>query len=124
MESGNWNPRKPDVERFTEGDCHIFARALHKLTGWPIHTFGRRDHPYGGDVHAFCVLPDGRIADIEGVRDAKDFCADWHYSFKVSAHHPRPWSDIRHWWGGPAFGPYSYRRARIVAERLLESYGL
>ena len=57
---------------FTQGQCHSFARALHRLTGWPLYVLGRPDPDKQrtsaselGD-HVVCRHPDGRFVDIEG----------------------------------------------------------
>jgi hypothetical protein len=64
-----------DHTRFTEGDCHILARAIHDATGWPMATFtARDDRPTD---HAFVQMPDGRYLDIEGVKSYRDMVKVW-----------------------------------------------
>jgi hypothetical protein len=102
-----------DVHRFTQGDCHIFARALNKATGWPIHTF----RSWGGtDMHAFVRAPDGRCVDIQGFTRVTAFKCRW--GLRNIA--PIDWKDLRDEWGGPNFGDHSYRRAKQLVPLVLE----
>lgn len=122
MGSTDWNPRNADVDRFTTGDCHIFALAVHKLTGWPIATFDY-EHDPTGSIHAFNIMPDGRLIDVEGIHDPNEFVKQWKRwgAKRFSKQH---WPTMRKSWQGPQFGQYSYARARVVAKRLLEHHGV
>ncbi len=117
MTPTRWNPRKDDISRFTEGDCHVFAAAVHRLTGWPIHVFNDEGTPY---LHAFVVAPDGKAVDIMGVRSMEDLLNEWgeleHLHYK--------WEDLKLEWGANTYGAYSVKRARLMARRLLEHHGL
>ena len=110
--------RPPDYVRFTQGDCHIFARAVNKLTGYPIYCFvapagsGYDEEP---DTHAFVVDPQGRAIDIEGRHEDMDaFIANWS-KWGSDQIREYSWKELRHSWGGPDFGNYSYERARQLA---------
>src|SRR4051812_23319835 len=97
-----------DIYRFTCGDCHIFAYALHRITGWPVATFVDD----GGEAitHAFCVMPDGRAADIQGLHLMRDFKRSWWKPTGVKIH-----GDLirdAEWGRRTAFGEYSRKRAR------------
>lgn len=107
-----------DHERFTEGDCHILARAIHVRTGWPIHAFV--DEAGYPDWHAFVVMPDGRALDVQGACDMEEFCERW----GQPDHAPFSWARLRRDFDGPQFGQYSYRRAGVIAERLLDSLAI
>lgn len=104
--------RPADINRFTCGDCHIFARALNKLTGWPLHGFINDDGE--PDVHAFVVRPDGKAVDIEGVHDLQTFVKRWISNDETLKLHQFQWSDFRCWCGAE-FGKHSYRRAKQLA---------
>lgn len=105
-----------DRVRFTEGDCHFLARAIHLRTGWPIHCFTEYDEP---DLHAFVVMPDGRALDVQGVCAISTMRERW----KARRHQAFTWPEIRACWPAPEFGHSTYRRARVVAERLLAEVG-
>lgn len=122
MASTDWNPRNADIDRFTTGDCHIFAKAVHSLTGWPIATFDYEYDPTGS-IHAFNIMPDGRLIDVEGVFMPKEFISKWK-QWKARSYSVQHWPTMRRSWQGPQFGHYSYRRARVVARRLLEHHGV
>lgn len=116
--------RHADVARFTAGDCHILARAIQRRTGWPIYTFHSKLEamlrPTSGGLHAFVVMPDGRALDVKGAQPLDAFCKAWREPLANAKE--TPWASIRKEWmqgEGPAFGRYSYRRAAIIAERLL-----
>lgn len=102
-----------DQGRFTQGDCHILARRLHRLTGWPLCAFG-----WGGpDLHAFVLMPDGRYLDIDGAQTEDELRERWKCTSAISEF---DLVDFRAW-GGPDFGHHSYARARAAADRLLAS---
>lgn len=113
----DWNPRRPDICRFTQGDCHVFAAALHRLTGWPIHAFDDYGEPI---LHAFVMTPDGQAADVMGIRPLQDLLEYWTWD----THSECDWRELRDCWGSDVFGPYSASRARVVAKRMLEHYGV
>lgn len=104
-----------DEQRFTEGDCHLLARRIHRLTGWPIYCFD-----YGGkpSLHAFVVMPDGRALDVEGPRTLLGMKRRW----KGPDVREFTLAQLRHW-GGAMIDRESYRRARIVADELLAQVG-
>lgn len=114
-----------DVDRFTCGDCHILARAINKLTGWPIHVFC--DEPQDGPVqhwmwpnaqdHAFVITPDGQPLDIEGLHDDEAFISKWS---STGYHHEIEWDHLRTQWGKCHFGDYSYSRAKKLAAEIVE----
>jgi hypothetical protein len=60
----------------TNGHCHSFALALHRLTNWPM--VGRIKQ--GKVEHVFCQMPDGRLADAECLmkwpEELFDACSD------------------------------------------------
>lgn len=117
--------------RFTCGDCHILARAIHRVTGWPMATFsfksGKERLP---DTHAFVRLPDGRYLDIEGVRTADEMYERWYGRFYTLKEARRRCS-IVHWaneqelldadpsWIKWVEWPSSPRVAERVARRIL-----
>lgn len=109
-----WRPTEKDIERFTCGDCHYLARAIHKLTGWSIAAFDQ----YGlADLHAFVLMPDMRVLDVKGARTQREITQEW------SGWHPKgiipcDWRDVEPF-GSPAYGEYSVRRAREIAPRLV-----
>lgn len=105
-----------DAARFTQGDCHILARALHIRTGWPIGVTVERDGKWHG--HAFIVCPDGRALDVNGLSDP-DHLTDEYDGYRWVE---TDWATLRSVWGGADWGRHSYRRAVIVAERLLMRY--
>jgi hypothetical protein len=63
-------------DRFTYGQCHGMAFALHEATGWPIGCLMAewRHSPRSEDihtsvVHAYVRAPDGGIMDARGLTD-------------------------------------------------------
>jgi len=63
------------VARYSNGRCMWLALALHERYGWQIRAQIEHDLPeHGGDyvAHAYCVLPDGREADVLGIQDSVD----------------------------------------------------
>lgn len=104
--------------RFTEGDCHILARAIHEATGWPIATFS---YDGGPDTHAFVQMPDGRYLDIEGTFTRKQMLDRWTIKPRVILHFDsvaalhaadEGWTESIEW-------PSSRKIAERVARKLL-----
>lgn len=114
-----------DVVRFTEGDCHIFARYLHHYTGWPLAAF-TYNWPWAEeegiqlntpDLHAFVIHPSGDYVDIEGRCDPEEFKARWK---PEGAREVSVWGtpDNPDWtwdWKDVQFGELSYWRALHLA---------
>ena len=62
------------VKQATGGCCHDFAFALSRRTGWKVAGLWRDAiidkftlNPNPAFLHAFCLTPDGRAIDVEGV---------------------------------------------------------
>lgn len=110
--------RVSDLERFTEGDCWILAKRLHRVTGWPIHSFPDDSEPTD---HAFVVTPNGFCLDVQGVCSQAEMCK--RYGFRPGKNREFPLSAFD-WasWGHCEFGAHSVKRARIVAARLLTAH--
>lgn len=124
-------PSSLDVSRFTEGDCHYLARAVQRITGWPICTFGGEsdpDDPYRYELHAFVQAPDGLVGDVTGWSTIKEMCATWGQSPVSSVIVDASWDALRQewsWWNGdhsPNFGHHTYARARVLARGLVDAY--
>lgn len=121
MSVGNfqWTPyeKVSDLVRFTEGDCHILARAIHQRTGWTFCTFDYKGSP---DAHAFVQRPDGRYVDVQGVTDDVTMKKRWRATRIIA------WTDFAAfaveypWWGGNycTFGLYSFLRADQLARKI------
>lgn len=116
-----------DNKRFTCGDCHYLARAIHKRTGWQIGAFSwpvveNSDrytwNPGGPDYHAFAIMPDGRVLDVEGVKTQEELKERWRVEAGIIK--PFEWKDVKVF-GTPDYGRFTYRRAYQVADMLLEA---
>lgn len=99
---------KLDIERFTEGDCHILAKVLHTLVEWPTYTLHTGDKQPG--MHAF-VYRRGTAIDVKGARPIDALMEDWEYAVGIVKT-----TDID--WGGEIFRG-SWRRARTIAPLLI-----
>lgn len=109
----------PDLnERFTAGDCHILAAAIHDLAGWPIATFvtAWEGTPV---LHAFCVHPSGDAVDVEGRQPMAAFRESW---TKRLLH--KEWGSVEElreagWFTSPRWAD-SPEIAREVAQRIVQ----
>lgn len=67
---------KRKLLEYRHGCCHIFALALHKVTGWRIESYWdmcpEDDDCTSGLVHAYVVSPDGKYVDCTGAFNPKD----------------------------------------------------
>jgi hypothetical protein len=54
------------VHAFTRGQCHAFALACHKLTGFEIKGLWAHGREYGSPGHVVVEAPDKRLLDITG----------------------------------------------------------
>lgn len=69
-----------EIDTYTNGECHVFAAALHRKTGWPfLMVLDAYGSPWGNDeqflpnvVHVFCLDPNGNAWDIKGARPYSD----------------------------------------------------
>jgi hypothetical protein len=60
------------VEQYSYGRCMWLALALNERFGWQIRCQIEHD-PLGEWIaHAYCVLPDGREADVLGIQERVD----------------------------------------------------
>jgi len=63
-----------DIRTFASGDCHVLARKVHEITGWPICAFWLEEKP---NEHAFVLAPTGHAVDIQGVHPLVELGKDW-----------------------------------------------
>ncbi len=114
--------RDSDVIRFTDGDCHVFARALNAYTGWPMYAFAYEweTGAWEPDLHAFCVYKNHAV-DIEGAEPIESFRTRWSDGDVVEVKQFE-WQSMRAFqnWGIPVHGPYSHRRAKLLAPIIAE----
>lgn len=103
---------KLDEERYTNGDCHILAHEIHKITGWPFHCFIVDGY---ADLHAFVVTPSKRVLDVRGPCALKTFYEQWGHD----QHRACDPEAVKREWGGAQFGPHSSRRAERLAQHLV-----
>lgn len=98
-----------DIVRFTEGDCHILARVLHEVTGWPTHALhdGYNKEP---NLHAF-VYSEGLAIDVRGAQPVDQLLAQWEYAEGIVQTEDIDW--------GRAIFSGSWRRARTIAPLLV-----
>lgn len=109
--------RPADVSRFTEGDCHIFARHMATVTGYPLAVF--LDECEFPDLHAFVVTPDGPI-DILGLHAWDDFFVLW----RSRRWRTITWAELERDWGGWTISRWSVERARQLVPVVLKSAGI
>jgi len=73
-------------EKYMEGECHVFAVALHRNLGTGFLLLCERSHDYrdattGAFVpsvhHVYAVREDGILFDIRGEYDPDDVTAQW-----------------------------------------------
>lgn len=100
--------------RFTEGDCHILAQAIHNLTGWPMYAFNWSNRP---DLHCFVKIPSGNFLDIQGISTPKEMKERWQCSRIMKFE-----EKYKKVWGGPVFGKHSEKRAKELAEHLVSKF--
>lgn len=63
-----------EAELYAHGHCHILARVLSSMTGWPINAALVEDTNTGKNclVHAWVEMPDGLALDAHGVTNPAD----------------------------------------------------
>lgn len=119
MSEAYWRDGKPTdraIHVFTMGDCWILAYELHRRTGWPICLvdWGK---------HYVVKAPGDRYLDITGVQTRGSLLRAWCGSSLKSA------TDDVYEECGRERGNYSefvgsWRRAPVMARRLLDRYGV
>lgn len=111
------------IERYTEGDCWVLMKRLHRVSGWPCAAFYCRDGDgeIEASVHGFVQCPNGKYLDVEGVWTAAEMTEKYsEYSDEFEGICCFPKSYFR--WVTPEFGRYSYKLAVKVADDLLDKY--
>jgi hypothetical protein len=107
------------VDLFTRGECHLFARALNELSGWPIYTF----IPKGGIIpliHAFVLAPHDLPVDIEGMQPMDTFRKKWSQHLPIA---PIEFDALmKHWatnkvWDRPPIIKRAEKLAPIIYQR-------
>jgi hypothetical protein len=63
-----------EIESYLHGQCHLFAVALHKVTGLPLRAAVGWSDDIDGEVlvHAWVETPEGRVVDAAGFRSYED----------------------------------------------------
>ena len=78
---------------FTAGNCHSFALAVSKLTGWPLAAIFRREDTDEIASHVFCQKPDGNYFDVNGTQSAEDIESQFRGEIKpINKWHLRAWN--------------------------------
>jgi hypothetical protein len=101
-----------DIERYCGGECHVFAVALSRLTGWPMHVVTDEDEPYWSDedgedmipsvIHVLCMDEEGRFWDVRGCRPGDtlfDEMTSWQPIGAYGSDTHCTEADIRHYTG-------------------------
>ncbi len=69
-----------EEDDFTNGDCGILARAIHRKTGWPMVIVSRDSSGPLDEIdwdHMSVRAPDGRLIDAVGMSTEADFRDHW-----------------------------------------------
>ena len=90
-----------DTLLFTSGACHILAREINKLTGWPIHCFLNEPSGWAPSHHAFIVPRKGWRLDVGGFRATAEHNNHWIAS-KTNEHKKFSYATIHRSWKGAA----------------------
>jgi len=111
-----------DIDLFTEGGCHILAREIETISGWPIHCFSAGAGDRLPRYHAFVVPAPGWRLDVEGCSPAHMHEQRW--GFWNGCEHKRfPYEQIAHSWGpvlAPTSEAWALTRSRALAPLLVE----
>lgn len=72
---------------FSEGDCALLTRVLHKKTGWPIFVLTAEPEKPIDSLpwdHMVVQYPDGRFVDVAGLWREEDLVKNWGKHDKIS----------------------------------------
>ena len=108
-----------DIQRFTCGDCHFLAKRLHRVAGLPMHAFKMPDEEKP-TRHAF-VKFNTLALDVNGLHDMDFFIEEWGAE-DISEPLSVDWFAKNWRRPNPAWGHYTYQRAREIADYLIEEY--
>lgn len=71
-------------EMFTEGDCGLLARELHKQNGYPVVAIGLRQTGQTTSwQHMVVRTPENRFLDVTGIQTESSLKGAWSYRFSV-----------------------------------------
>jgi hypothetical protein len=102
-----------DQERFTNGDCHHLAAALHQLAGLQIVALPHYDH-------CFVLTGEGLAIDVDGLRPVNELLAQWDPEASATdLHHLTPEEVFEMWDTASNYDALTPARAHTVARILL-----
>jgi len=112
-----------DIYTFSNGACHVLAREISALTGWPIHCF--LDWREEAEKHAFVVPLPGWRLDVRGLSLAYDHDKLW--SWEPFSHSSFSYEHIVECWGSRRPGWTAEQeshahRARQIAPVLIAAF--
>ena len=117
----NTTDYNPDEVRdvFSHGQCHSFALALHKLTGWPL--FAMYEKNTSRAHHVVVQHPSGDFVDVEGLGAFDRWQEEWENCLELRSVRP---GQIRYWVrqrneNGSGYFPTNVRGALPFAEDVL-----
>jgi len=139
-----------DINRYTQGECHVLAVALHRRFGWPIYLVLDAGEPYWTDpedddnsiptvCHAYAISPDGLAWDVRGAQtlaavrqEAQDLWAitsydsDTLYNEEELRLYVGCWSDDEWIVDRPleSYDEEDVTAAQTVLSRIFENHGL
>lgn len=116
-----------DINRFTKGDCHVLAKRLHRVANLPLHCLVILEDGNKHTRHAF-VIVGNKVLDVEGLQSVRSFKKRWRMEDEKRIAISQPLTIDWFWerWTpkGTSFGHHSYKRAREIADYLLEKYSI
>lgn len=117
-------PTELGIEVFTQGDCWVLAYELFRMTGWPIVCIGPIEDDMDSAKHYAVRAPSGHLLDVDGVATRGVMARRWGVSSITLAgptiyHLAKGSKRINH-----SEFLDSWRRAPIMARRLLDVHGV
>lgn len=114
-----------DVTWYTEGDCWLLMKRLHRLTGWPCYSFAvTEDDCVEATTHGFVQRPDFLFLDVEGLWCRQEMLERyWSFHQDPNDIQEFPLAAFREMIGSRAEFPGSLARAIPIADELLDKYG-
>jgi hypothetical protein len=117
----NGEPTPAGIETFTEGDCWILAVELGRIASLPVYQVNP-SATSGWAVHWVVKLDGDRYLDVEGIHGRSALLRRWEaVRLRMAASVALECAELDREAGASAFED-SWRRAPIMARRLLDKY--
>lgn len=115
---------KFNVSHYLHGKCHLFALALHEVTGLKIGLFVDEERFEGvaGLDHAFCYINNDYIIDAQGIRSKTEIMAEYCMETWKFAEYMDDGTIINEWIQNNLLDPYTNEHEKVSIKAYADDF--